>query len=313
MGLLDETLDGLPPRDELDADLIDHVVELTGLDLLDRYEVAYNGLLAFSREPALEITPQAVQQAKQVAEKLKREVTKSPGSVRPSTNSNWTGEINSLQGAVDNALNWWRESGREVTRGGSVAWAEQIERADQLSTRAEHLTEEAELLAERVRTLTTEVGTGELASHYAEQARLHQNAARAALVAMGVAVSALVGVGWWLLATIPDTTNWVELTRHALTRAVVLGALSFGVAFCSRIYRNNAHLRAVYDQKVSALRTFMLFSRSLEGDELTRTMVLEQVVRAVFTAADTGFLDGGGSDKTIIEQVTPVASLIRPQ
>ncbi|MFI2703507.1 hypothetical protein [Cellulosimicrobium composti] len=120
-------------------------------------------------------------------------------------------------------------------------------------------------------------------------------------------------VGWIMLAHVPPTDDWSVFARQIAARVFALGAVSYAITFVARIYRSNAHLRAAYEQKAHALDTFSLFARS-NPEEDVRNLVLAEVVRSVFSAADSGvFEKGGTTEHTIVESAVPLAAALSKQ
>src|SRR5205085_9429366 len=95
------------------------------------------------------------------------------------------------------------------------------------------------------------------------------------------------------------STQWAELTRSLVARLFFLGLASYALAFTIRNYKVNRHLQVSNAQKRIALDTYGLFTEAVADAEL-RDVITAELVKAVFVAPDTGFLDTG-SDKTVIE------------
>lgn len=202
--------------------------------------------------------------------------------------------------------------GRPSLDQGRQQWlvTSQLDEAAALLAVAQEARTTLEALTAKASDLLTQVGTGELAHHYSGQADTHRNSAKAALIAVVATTGILVVVGWGVVVTIPETNEWTNLAREVLARLFLVGALTFAVAFTSRIYRVNSHLTVVYEQKAHALRTFSLFARSIQDDD-SRGMVLAELVRAVFAPAETGLVDAS-PEHTVIESASPlIAALAR--
>lgn len=86
---------------------------------------------------------------------------------------------------------------------------------------------------------------------------------------------------------------------------------SYVVAFAARNYRVNMHLNSVNEHRVNALDTYTLFTEAVTSESARDSMVAE-VVRAVVTSPETGYL--GSPDKTIVESTqSAVSSWIPPR
>lgn len=306
MSLLDLT--SCPAVESFAKETVDQIAATGHPDLVSQYAYARDRYVAISHEPS-DFSDQVLQRARTQVNELGV-----AANIMAAHNKQHVTGYQDLQQAeqrIAQALEYWRREARPHVKGGTSDWAARGAEAEALLAKAREAAAEHEQLLVKVRDLTSEAGTGELATHYTKQAEDHRNAARLALGAVILMAAAVVLVGWWLISHMPATEDWSVLVRNVLARAFVLGVLSFGVAFASRIYRTNTHLRAVYEQKANALRTFSLFSRSVD-DEDARSMILAELVRAVFSSADTGVLDKG-SDHTIVESAIPIATAFARQ
>jgi hypothetical protein len=306
MGLLDLT--NCPPIESFPQETRDEISATGHPELLSRYAYARDRFVAISLEPS-DFSDQVLQRAHTQVGELA--VAANIMAEHSKQNVNGYEDLRQAERRIEEALVFWRREARQHVKGGASDWAARSAEAEALLAKARDAAAEHEQLLVKVRDLTSEAGTGELATHYENQADGHRKAARWALIAVVAMAAAVVGVGWWLISHMPATDDWSVLVRNVLARAFVLGVLSFGVAFSSRIYRTNTHLRAVYEQKANALRTFSLFARSVD-DEDARSLILAELVRAVFSSAETGVLDKG-SDHTIVESAIPIATAMARQ
>ncbi|MFD6163722.1 hypothetical protein ACFWFR_00920 [Oerskovia sp. NPDC060287] len=306
MSLLDLTK--CPPLDDFTQETLDQIVATGFPGLGAQYTFVRDRLVAISLEPR-DFSDEVLQRARSQVNELG--VAANIMAVHTTGDTNGHQNLSAAEQRIQRALSFWMRDARPHVKGGTSDWMARTAQAERLLTMAKEAATEHEALLVKVRELTSEAGTGELATHYKNQADDHRKAARWALIAVVVMAAAVVGVGWWLISHMPATEDWSVLVRNVLARAFVLGVLSFGVAFASRIYRTNTHLRAVYEQKANALRTFSLFARSVD-DEDARSLILAELVRAVFSSADTGVLDKG-SDHTIVESAIPIATAFARQ
>lgn len=167
----------------------------------------------------------------------------------------------------------------------------------------------AEKIAEQLRDLAAEAGTLELSKHYSDRATAHRRTAKVALgFVVGLSVVLVVG-GFLLISFLPHTTEWIVLARDVLARGFAIGALTYLITFAARAYRTNTHLASVYEQKVSALKTFGVFQSAIEGDE-PKALLLGELVHSVFASADTGVFGKDGDTTTIIDAAAPVVAAL---
>lgn len=216
--------------------------------------------------------------------------------------------IQDLNQAVVDADLWWRRSVQPHLLPAAVDMDEEVFKAREARAEAETQRDRVEQIRSALETVAEAAATLKLATIYDRRAKSHAKTKWIALAATGILAALLAAGGWALLAGLQSTDSWTELTRDALARAFVLGAASYAVVFASKVYRQNAHLQAVYEQKASALTTFNLFDKTIT-DPSARIVVLGELVKSVFSSAETGVLDKTG-DHTVVESALPIASIL---
>lgn len=225
--------------------------------------------------------------------------------------------VTDLESTLASADSIWRDGGRIHIRAAAVELQTANAASSAILERMRSAEADATALHTALKAKAADVGTLKLAFYYEEEAKKHARVAWITVGGLAAVTAASVYIGFQILEGIPipeeKSDDWTFFARNALARAFIVAALSYGIAFTARIYRSNAHLRAVYMQKASALKTYHLFSASRSNED-DRTMILAELVRAVFSAADTGVLDKGGSDHTVVETAVPIAAaLARPR
>jgi hypothetical protein len=82
----------------------------------------------------------------------------------------------------------------------------------------------------------------------------------------------------------------------------VIGLILYAVRVASLQFRVHRHLEAKARSKAAALSTFSRFVAS-GADPSTRDVVAQTLAQAVFESGDTGFVDSGSDQITLIERV----------
>ncbi|MBO3102205.1 hypothetical protein [Cellulomonas fengjieae] len=322
MGQLDQQLAAMPDFGSSETGI--QLVSGSGWDALDdaqpdaidlytRVRAAYSAL---NNEPTDEIWSGIVDQARNELQAVVNIIPTIESLARNTTS--YSQDALGFRQIFFRAMEWWRQNARPHIHGNLVETAHRVVQIEDLARRAVTAEEEVQLVSGKLREFAAEVGTGQLASHYQAQAQGHKQAARNwgwAVAGFGVAV---VVAGFFLFAGSSPSTGaddskaWLEFAHNSLAKALIVGGLSYGIAFAAKAFRTNTHLGAVYDQKATALRTYPLFAAAVEGDEV-RSLVLAELVRSVFSAADTGVLSAGSSDRTIIENSLPLFTQLGPK
>jgi hypothetical protein len=304
MGFMDDELTVLELGDLPDDSwgLIDEISEGTH----ELFQKVVSRFRVLNAESVYELPGNIVGWAQQAIRSVANSLPHSAALV--ATNPELHGVVTQFRAELNAAWQWWVDSGRVHVRATDIARA-----AEEFDLRREvEQARQARQEIEEIRTSLVEVanvaGTLRLAQHYEEQSARYRKNAQWALVAVLVLSVVLIGGGWWFVHTIPPTTEWTTLARDALSRAFAIGAVSYGIAFSARIYRTNTHLQAIYEQKTSALKTFNLFSSTVDDDE-ARILILGELVRSVFASSTTGVFEKD-SDHTVIENAVPIATAL---
>lgn len=221
-------------------------------------------------------------------------------------NPNTHAMVTTFRNVLDQTWNTWRNEGRPYVRANDIDTAGFSAELSEALAAARAAQGEAEHIRDTLQRTAAVAGTLELAQHYDSQAAGHRRTTRVALaVLIGLTATLLVG-GWLIIHSIPPTDEWTTLVRDALARGFAIAALSYGIAFTARVYRTNSHLRAVYEQKASALKTFSLFSAAVDDSD-ARTLILGELVRSVFASATTGVFEKD-TEHTVVETAVPLAA-----
>ncbi|MBT0995457.1 hypothetical protein KIN34_14310 [Cellulomonas sp. DKR-3] len=323
VGTLDDLLAAMPHIGSLDDDEFPVYIspgwaalDDAQPDALRLYARVRFGYMAFNSEPVEQIADDVLGQARVELQLVADQVLPTIASLTRTSPAYSQEAFNIYQG-LERAWKWWKSGARPHIRGDLIDAAARVAEIEELARRAAENEAAVDAVSGRLREFAASVGTGELAKEYADQAKSHRvNAARWAW-AVAVFGAAVVVAGLVLFAgeTSPagDAGSvWLDFAHDALAKVLLVGGLSYGIAFSAKAYRTNTHLAAVYNQKATALRTFPLFAAAVEGDD-ARSLVLAELVRSVFSSADTGVLDGGGSDRTIIENSLPLLTQLGPK
>jgi hypothetical protein len=271
--------------------------------------------LAISKESADEWPPRIVDQtlqvykdaANQVARMEKFQVERNDAYA---THRDIHVAVENLYNRVIGELRQWIRPGLDAIAQSAILETE-LTRVREARKALEQAQARAEELVATAETLSGDLAAGSLASHYEQQASDHRKTASKFLGAAAIAATILLGGAFALLLTIDhgETVDWTNYARQLSVRLFVLGLGTYTVTFLIRGYRTNQHLRVVNDQKTNALKTFRLFQESAGQDDGTRDLVTAELVRAVFSADETGYLDQV-PDRTIVDGQSGLIALL---
>lgn len=226
------------------------------------------------------------------------------------------GIIQDVQQVHDTVLSQYRP----LLRGGvtPAALIEQLsaeaERLAKLRAEMDETHERAQRLVGEAESLAADIAASNLSKFYDEQVTTHKNAGRNFLVAAGVLAGALAIGAFFLFKSLSESDDaaWSAYARDLGVRVFILGLGLYVIGFLTKGYRANQHLRVVNQQKANAVKTFRLFQASADEDSTTRDLITTELVKAVFTADESGFLDNA-PDKTVVEGQSALVALLARQ
>lgn len=204
---------------------------------------------------------------------------------------------------------------------GQVDKAAAVHRLEEATASAKSLVEsvqetsdQAKELIERAEGLTAEIAAGTLSTYYDKQAGKHSTAARNFMIAAGIAAVVVAVAAVLLFRSLDEgaDSRWTAYARDLGVRIFALGLGLYLVNFLVKGYRANGHLRVVNEHKANALKTFLLFQASASEDGGTRDLITAELVKAVFAASDTGFLDHT-PDTTVIDGQAGLIAMLAQQ
>jgi hypothetical protein len=162
---------------------------------------------------------------------------------------------------------------------------------------------EWEDLQSQERLTFTSAGTSEASAFFENRSTAHQKISNKFGI-WAILLSVLLIV--WLLLTgqSPLGLKWnqeqiVLSIIRGIPHFTILTLVTFAIGICVRNYRINQHLAVLNKTKATTLSSGESFVKSI-ADVSTRDIVLETIVRSVFTIGDTGFLNGE-QERTVVE------------
>lgn len=268
--------------------------------VIDRYSI-------LDSQPPDELPDNIRQQAVNLLTSLQHYLPRDD-SIDPA-NATFRETITGFRSQLDELWRFWKNEARGVTRADETRAAALVAAAEAAVERTEVARMAAEKVAVELRDLAAEAGALELSQSYNDRATAHRRTAQRALaLVVGLSVLLVFG-GFFLISDLPHTTEWIVLARDVLARGFAIGALTYLITFSARVYRTNTHLTSVYEQKVSALKTFGAFQSAVEGEE-ARALLLTELVHAVFASADTGVFAKDGDTTTIVDAAAPIVAAL---
>lgn len=94
------------------------------------------------------------------------------------------------------------------------------------------------------------------------------------------------------------TGQYLSWFANSLPKSAVYILISFAIAFCGRNYRINQHLAVLNHTKAKVLESGQRFIEAVDHKPGSFDVILETLVRSVFTLGETGFVVNGKAAKS---------------
>jgi hypothetical protein len=105
-----------------------------------------------------------------------------------------------------------------------------------------------------------------------------------------------VGVAYWLwirfgeTLTLPNALTTAQSVQLAVTKVVILSTMFTVAVACARVYRSHRHNYVVNEHRKNALQTFQTFANAPEADAQTKSAVLLEATKCIFSQQPTGYI-----------------------
>lgn len=149
---------------------------------------------------------------------------------------------------------------------------------------------EASTVLESIRNVAAESGVTQHQIHFENEAKTEGRSAVAWLVAtiiFGVFALGFAFNSVDFFVTAPDL-SLPQLAQIAIAKVLTFSVLSFGLIWCSSIYKTHKHNYVINRHRRNALGTFEAFAKATEDVDV-KNAVLLRATEAIFSPAATGY------------------------
>ena len=152
-------------------------------------------------------------------------------------------------------------------------------------------------LEQDLRSVAAKVGVVHHALHFRNEAIQHDKAARKWLwVVSGLAVITVVLSGLYIAQALEPTELGTPQAIQLAVAKVLLFSFFFGaVVWAARVYRSHRHNFVVNQHRQNALTSFETFVEAA-GDDQTKSAVLIEATRCIFSPQASGYRDSPAAD-----------------
>ncbi|MDX6580997.1 MAG: hypothetical protein QOI10_181 [Solirubrobacterales bacterium] len=164
-------------------------------------------------------------------------------------------------------------------------------------------------VVEAQREATSSIGAHELGKYYDSSADEHKDSWKLWLKVLTatIVLTAVAGPIAILELHPDDGAPPGEIVASAAVGLLVVGLLVYAVRMASLQFRVHRHLEAVDRSKAAALKTYNGLVAGPASPEV-RTAVAAVLAEAVFSAHESGFLEGSADQVTIVERIVGSAA-----
>jgi hypothetical protein len=188
------------------------------------------------------------------------------------------------------------------------ATADSTRLLDQTKAEAEKARTEIQDTLQSVRAATGAIGIEKQAEVFqnaaVESAAGRRNWLITTLVLGAITVVALAA-NWIAAYLLGPPSSPVALVQISVAKVLVFSFLISAVLWSGKIYRSYEHNYVLNKHRQNALETFQLFARGA-GDPETKSMVLLQATKSIFSNQPTGFLSGERDSESASPQILEI-------
>ena len=171
---------------------------------------------------------------------------------------------------------------------------------------------ELDSVIEVARETAAQAGVAQHAEAFREIAVEHAQASKRWLIAASILISITMLVAIITLYLLPALGELMEagVVQRVIAKLIILSSLYYGAAWSAKNYRIHRHLSVVNMHRHNALKTFEAFIKAASGDQATKSAVLLETTRSIFSPTNTGYLgaEEENSSNRILEIVKTVGS-----
>ena len=182
------------------------------------------------------------------------------------------------------------------------------------AAKAEETEQKTEAALRSVREAAAKIGVSQHSTHFAKEARAHEERKKRwqrATVGITAGLFGLACLNFWWVWNDASVATTGEIVQVALAKILLFAVLSYGLVWSSRIFRAESHNVVVNQHRQNALNSFETFV-SAAGDESTKEAVLLQATRSIFAHQPSGFASEGNESGSSSQLTEVVRSFSNP-
>lgn len=203
-----------------------------------------------------------------------------------------------IQSQIENKINEMLEVGSQIAGMGILGSADYSKRERELSQTLEGMlnqisdaSKKAQEGLSAIQNAAAKAGVSKEATHFAEQAKEHEDASAKwlkATVALVIIMIVWGGVALWYLTLTKDAST-AEIVQAAIGKLIILSGLYYGLVWCARNYRASLHNYVVNKHRQNSLTTFETFVQAAGKDEAIKNAILLQATTSIFSSQASGY------------------------
>jgi hypothetical protein len=166
----------------------------------------------------------------------------------------------------------------------------------------------------KVRSATGAIGIEKQAEVFKNAAAEHESARSRSLkttAGLGIATGILLLINWGVAYYVGPPSSSVALIQLTVAKLLFFSLLLSALVWSGKNYKSHQHNYVLNKHRQNALETFQLFARGADDVE-TKSMVLLQATKSIFSPQPTGFLSGDrdseGDSPQILEIIRSLSS-----
>ena len=178
--------------------------------------------------------------------------------------------------------------------------------------RSEEILNEMETVLQNVKDTSAKSGVAKYANLFLDESSVHETQAKYWLTWVFRILAVIILLSAIMLYFLKDfNESSTMIVQYTVAKVIILTALFYSLSICMRNFRAHKHNALVNKHRHNALTTFETFTSAADGDGQTKSAVLIEATRTIFSNQQTGYSSSStesDSSNKIVEIIKNVSN-----
>lgn len=191
--------------------------------------------------------------------------------------------ISELHSETDNKLSAALQEVEEIKSGAN-------QKADFLLQELQKKADDAANITLSIKELAANAGISQHATHYSDEAIKLYASSRVWFLLTALSATITIAMAVYFLKNPPMLENKLDAAYIFFSKALLISITYSATIWCSKIYKTIKHQETLSTHRANCLKTFSSLINSA-FDETSKSLILIEASKTIFTASQTGFID----------------------